>query len=266
MTEAKRVLALMAHPDDVEFTCAGVLTMLRAKGWEVHIGTMTPGDCGSEELDPAEISAIRRAEGASAAALLDGTYHCLECRDCVIPYDEPTIRKTVDLLRKVRPSLVIAASPDDYMIDHEVASRLVRNATFLVGIPNFRTEPNSPYRPVPHLYYADPLEGKDLFGADVAPTTVVDIQSAMDMKSRMLRCHASQREWLLKQHGLDEYVNAMLDMGRHRGKIIGVEFAEGFRQHRGHGYPQDNLLAAELGSLVHELRPTAATLADVRVC
>jgi hypothetical protein len=58
----------------------------------------------------------------------------------------------------------------------------------------------------------------------------------------------------MKQHGMDEYVHAMLALGEQRGKSIGVKYAEGFRQHLGHGHPQDNLLAAELGRLVHQLK------------
>jgi N-acetylglucosamine malate deacetylase 1 len=258
MMNTNCVLALMAHPDDAEIMCGGALALLREKGWEIHIGTMTAGDCGSETLSPERITAVRRGEAAEAAAVLGGTYHCLECRDCAIAYDEATNRKAVALLRKVRPRLIFAPSPQDYFIDHEVTSSLVRNAAFLAGIPNWKTEPYGPYRPIPHLYYADPLEGKDIFGTPIRPTTVVDITSVMVTKSRMLRCHASQREWLLKQHGMDEYVEEMRAMARQRGKLIGVEFAEGFRQHLGHGYPQDNLLAAELGERVHE-RPESFT-------
>ena len=62
----KVVLGVFAHPDDAEFLCAGTLLRLaRERGWQVHIATMTPGDCGSAELPPGEISRIRRAEGAA---------------------------------------------------------------------------------------------------------------------------------------------------------------------------------------------------------
>jgi len=253
MTDNKRALALMAHPDDVEFTCGGTLALLCQRGWEIHVATMTPGDCGSEELGPEEISRIRRVEAAHAAAVLGGTYHCLECRDGFIAYDRETIVNSVRLVREVRPRVIFALGPNDYLIDHEVASALVRNATFFAGVPNLKTDPFAPFRPVSHLYYADAIEGKDLFGRPVDPTIGVDISSVIETKSQMLRCHASQRDWLLRQHGIDEYIGAMTAMGRKRGALIGAEYAEGFRQHLGHGYPQDNLLAAELGGLVHTL-------------
>lgn len=251
MSENKRALAFMAHPDDAEFTCCGTLALLHGKGWEIHIATMTPGDCGSEALGPEEISRIRRVEAADSAAVLGGTFHCLECHDGFIAYDRETIVKSVALVRRVRPAVVFALGPNDYLVDHEVSSALVRNAVFFAGVPNLKTESLGPFRPVPHLYYADPVEGKDLFGRPVEPAVMVDVSSAIEVKSQMLRCHASQREWLLKQHGMDEYVETMLAAGTARGKTIGVAYAEGFRQHLGHGYPQDNLLAAELGERVH---------------
>ena len=64
------VLSVLAHPDDAEFLCAGTLIRLGEQGWEVHIASMTPGDCGSAEFPPDEIARIRRAEGAQAAALI----------------------------------------------------------------------------------------------------------------------------------------------------------------------------------------------------
>jgi len=251
MPEKKRALAFMAHPDDAEFTCCGTLALLNQHGWEIHLATMTPGDCGSEQLGPEEISKIRRVEAAIAATVLHGTYHCLECRDGFIAYDRETTVKAVGLIRKVRPAVVFAMSPNDYLIDHEVSSAIVRNAAFFAGVPNLKTEPLKPFRPVPYVYYADPVESKDIFGRPVEPTVIVDITSVIEIKSEMLSCHVSQRDWLLKQHGIDEYIHAMLARSQQCGRPIGVEYAEGFRQHLGHGYPQDNLLAAELGSLVH---------------
>src|SRR5437868_9733442 len=83
------VLSVLAHPDDAEFICAGTLIRLsREKGWQVHIASMTPGDCGSAESPPEEISEVRRAEGAHAAAVVGAAYHCLEERDLLVTYSE----------------------------------------------------------------------------------------------------------------------------------------------------------------------------------
>ncbi len=249
----KSVLSLGAHPDDAEFFCAGTLALLRKKGWQIHIATMTPGDCGTVQYSREEISRIRRAEAAKAASLLDGSYHCLECGDIFILYDRPSLLKAIELLRRVRPTIVFTTSPSDYMVDHEMASKIAQTACFACGVVNVETAGAEPFEPIPYLYYMDPAEHKDKFGKQVEPSTIVDITSVIDIKEEMLCCHESQRHWLMTHHGMDEYVNMMKTSDRKRGRQINSEYAEGFRQHLGHAYPQDNILKAELGDLVHTL-------------
>jgi LmbE family N-acetylglucosaminyl deacetylase len=251
LTSEKVVLSIGAHPDDAEFMCAGTLALLRQRGWQVHIATMAPGDCGTVQYSREEISRIRKGESAKAAALLDGEYHCLECGDIFIMYDRPTLLKAIELVRRVRPRIVLTLSPSDYMVDHETASRLAQTACFCCGVVNVETPGAEPFEPIPYLYYADPVEGKDKLGTEIKPGVYVDISGAIDTKEKMLCCHESQRDWLLKHHGMDEYVNMMKAFGQKRGQEIGCAFAEGFRQHLGHAYPQDNILQKELGSLVH---------------
>ncbi len=245
------VLAVFAHPDDAEFLCAGTLIRLANEHQAVvHIASMTPGDCGSAELPPEEISAIRRTEGERSAALIGGRYHCLEERDLLIFYQERTLVKVTRLLREVRPQMVFTHCPTDYLLDHEVTSQIVRAACFAAPVPNFAPDPAlAPLDHIPHLYYCDPIEGKDLFGRPVPAQFYVDISSVIDRKTQMLACHASQRQWLLKHHSMDEYLEAMRRWGRQQGERVGVAYAEGFRQHLGHSYPQDNRLAQLVGAL-----------------
>jgi N-acetylglucosamine malate deacetylase 1 len=239
-------LAVLAHPDDAEFLCVGTLIRLaREHGWSIHVATMTAGDCGSAELGPAEISAVRRAEGAAAAARIGATYHCVEALDLRVYLTDELVDRVVRLLARVRPELVLTHSPDDYHMDHELTSRVVRAATFAAPIPNFLHGRWGDLRPldhIPHLYYCDPVEGKDLLGNPIRPTFRIDISREIDDKERALACHASQRAWLIKHHGLDDYLRAMRELGARQGQAAGVAYAEGFRQHLGHSYPQDNLL------------------------
>jgi N-acetylglucosamine malate deacetylase 1 len=248
------VLSLLAHPDDAEFMCAGTLaSLVQAHGWKAHIASMTPGDCGSTEHPSEAISAIRRLEGAKAARLIQGEYHCLEERDLRIFYQERPLESVTRLLRQVRPRVVITHSPQDYMLDHEVTSMLARAAAFAAPVPNFLYERGigPPLERIPHLYYCDPVEGKDLLGRAIDPEFSIDISAVMDTKAAMLREHSSQRQWLLKHHGMDHYIESMKQWGSERGRRSGVAYAEGFRQHRGHSYPQDNLLGQLLGALAH---------------
>jgi LmbE family N-acetylglucosaminyl deacetylase len=248
---AKIVLSVLAHPDDAEFLCAGTLIRLRREhGWEAHIASMTPGDCGSSEHAPEAIARMRRAEGAKAAALIGATYHCLEERDLLVNYNERTLEKVTRLLRLVRPEAVLTHSPADYMLDHEMTSKIVRAAAFAGPIPNFLRErlPAATLPHIPHLYYCDPVELKDPLGRDVAPGFAIDISGVIEAKAEMLAAHASQREWLLRHHGMDHYVQTMKGCSAERGRQHGVAYAEGFRQHLGHSYPQDNVLGSLLGT------------------
>src|SRR5688572_30832511 len=239
----KVALTFLAHPDDAEILCAGTLIRLADAGWEIHIATATPGDCGTMDKSRWEISSVRTHEGAAAAKVIGAAYHCIDERDGMIVYDKPTIQKVVDLFRRVTPGLVFTHAPRDYMVDHEQTSLLARGASFVYGAPNISNYPRHPEAGVPYLYYCDPIEGIDPLGNPVTPTTLVDISAQMEKKSQMLAAHASQREWLRAHHGMDEYIEAMKRAGEKRGAERGTKYAEGFVQHRGHPYPHDDLLA-----------------------
>lgn len=251
MPEPKRILAFMAHPDDVEFLCAGTLARLKNEAsCHISIATATSGDCGSMELRPEEIARVRHKEAVSSAAILGADYYCAGCMDLQIFYDRPTFMRFVEILRKARADVVITASPVDYMLDHEMTSLIVRSATFGAPIPNVPTEDVDPaeHLPgVPYVYYADPIEGIDHFGEPIEPEFVIDITSVIEVKEKMLACHASQRDWLRRHHGLDQYIISMKEWSAARGKRIGVEYGEAFRQHKGHAYPTDNVIAELLG-------------------
>jgi LmbE family N-acetylglucosaminyl deacetylase len=236
-------ISLLAHPDDAEILCGGTLVRLAKLGWEVHIATATAGDCGTMTLSREEISAVRRGEARSAAALIGAHYHCLDESDGFVVYDKPTIRKAIDLFRRIAPTLVFTHAARDYMMDHEQVSMLARGASFLYGGPNVSALPRHPGSVVPHLYYCDPIEGVDPLGQPVAPTTLVDVTAEMPTKLEMLARHASQREWLRAHHGMDEYIDSTERHAAARGALAGVRYAEAFVQHRGHAYPHDDLLA-----------------------
>ncbi|HEV2833523.1 MAG TPA: PIG-L family deacetylase [Hanamia sp.] len=246
----KTVLAIVAHPDDAEFLCAGTLALLKEKGWRIEVATMTGGDCGSMEYSREKISEIRKREAASAAGILNARYHCLECDDVFLMYDKPTLLKTISLVRKVRPTLVLTMSPSCYMVDHETTSRLVQTACFSAGIDNIKTEGSLPYHYIPYLYYLDPMEGKDIFGREVKASTIVNISDTMKIKEQMLLCHKSQQNWLMAHHGMNEYIQSMKEVSKKRGIEISTKYAEGFRQHLGHAFPQDNVLKRELNQQV----------------
>lgn len=247
----KNILAIVAHPDDAEFLCAGTLALFHQNGWNIHMATMTTGDCGSKELNREQISEIRKEEAAKSASILGATYDCLDFDDLFIIYDKPSIIKVTALIRKIRPDIVITMSPNCYMLDHEITSQLVQTACFGGGLANVPTPGYAAIDYIPYLYYADAMERKDKYGNKISSSTFVDITSVMEIKTKMLACHESQREWLRAHHGMDEYILSMQRQSELTGEEIGVKYAEGFRQHLGHAYPQDNILLAQLSKVAH---------------
>ncbi len=249
-----KVLALMAHPDDIELTCAGTLALLSAAGWQVHMATMTAGDLGSSTLPREDIARVRLCEAQASAALLGAAYSCLGFDDLTIVYDVPSKRRVSLLLREVQPDVVIAPSPLDYMADHEETARLVREAAFASTMPNWRTFGNGfdppPCHHLPVLLYADAIGHVDHFGHRVPVALIVDITDRIDLKESMLAAHESQRAWLLAQHGEDDYLGWMRRCGRDRARDFdhpACAYAEGFVQHLGHGFPKDDILTQALG-------------------
>jgi LmbE family N-acetylglucosaminyl deacetylase len=235
------ILAIHAHPDDVEILAGGTLALLADSGHSITIATFTPGDCGSHDQESEEIAAVRRREAASAALEIGAEYLCLEMRDLAIFNDDACRRRATEALRQTRPQVVLGPSPVDYLCDHETASILVRDACFAAPLPNYRTG-SAPIEAIPHLYFMDPIAGRDREGCAVQPDFVVDVSATFECKRQMLAEHTSQREWLRHHHGVDEYLEEMERWTRERGALAGVSHGEGFRQYRGHPYPQTPML------------------------
>lgn len=261
---ARRALAVGAHPDDVEFTCVGLLILLRDAGFEIHVATMSLGDAGSMDCRPEELRSIRMGEAKAACTLIGAVYHPLDFRDFAMFNDDKSNRRLTGLLRELDPLIVITHPPHDYLQDHDVTSALVRNACFYAPAPNYDTSQwTSVVRSssIPHLYYSHPMEGIDIFGEPVTPQMFIDITTSFQMKADMLACHKSQREWLRRQHGIDEYMESMrrwsCALGQRASMAAGrtVEYAEAYRQHRGHAYPHDNVLAEFLMGFVISADP-----------
>jgi LmbE family N-acetylglucosaminyl deacetylase len=253
MNTGKTILSIHAHPDDAEILAGGTLAQLSARGHSVVIVSMTPGDCGSAEHTADEISAIRRREANLAAQSIGAEYRCAEFRDLAIFSDDPSRRRVTEILRLVRPDLILTAAPIDYMSDHEATSVLVRDACFGASAPNYATRaasPASPLTAIPHLYFMDPVGGVDRDNRPLAADFYVDIGTTFEVKRAMLSEHASQREWLRRQHGMDDYLLTMERWTSEMGRRAGVSYAEGFRHYRAHPYPETPLLEELLEKVI----------------
>ncbi len=250
MAKTRTVLAFGCHPDDIEFTCAGTLALLHEAGWRVHLATAAGGECGSVEFSRAQIREIRLAECAKSAAVLDAKYTWAGGEDLELDFTSELRARVIDVIREADPDVIITQPPNDYMIDHEETSKLVRHASFGAPIPNTPSPKHKHTDRVSALFYTDAMDSVDIFGRPVPIGFYVDITSVMDVKEKMLACHASQREWLRKHHGIDEYIEDMKRQSAARGKRVGVKYAEAFAQHLGHGYPHENAIAEALKEFV----------------
>ncbi|HET7559618.1 MAG TPA: PIG-L family deacetylase [Limnochordia bacterium] len=220
-----RILAVGAHPDDIEILCAGTLARYAAAGHEVIMAHLCNGDCGHYEIPPAELAAIRAQEAQAAAAILGAELLTLpKVGDGdLLADDMPTRQAVADLIRRSRPDLIITHDPDDYMPDHRAASKLIFDASFLATLPAWPQHPAPHHNVVPPVYFMDTLAGVGFL-----PEEYVDISETFQLKRRMLECHQSQLTWL-KEHDDIDVLEFMGVLSRLRGLQAGVQYAEGFK-------------------------------------
>ena len=232
------VLAIAAHPDDIEFTMAGTLLLLRQAGCETHYLNIASGSGGSVEYDYKTTRKVRALEAQRAAKLLSADFHPSLTDDLEIFYDLPTLRRLAAVVRKVKPTIVLTHSPQDYMEDHTNACRLAVTAAFAHGMPNFKTVPGRlPYNGEVTVYHAMPHGFRDQLRRRIVPGAFVNTTSVQKQKHAALAEHQSQQHWLDTSQGMNSYLAAMEGMSREMGKMSRkFQHAEGWRRHLHWGF------------------------------
>jgi len=227
------VVAIGAHPDDIEFLMAGTLILLKSAGWNLHYMNIANGNCGTETEESEKIVAVRRLESLEACKLIGARYHESITNDLEIYHTTEVVAKVVAVIRLARPRILLLMSPTDYMEDHMNACRIGVSAAFARGMRNALCDP--PVGTIADdvtLYHAQPIGLRDPLRGWVRAGQYVDISSVMDTKRRMLAKHLSQKEWLDISQGLDSYLDTMETLSRQVGEMSGVfEYAEGWRRH-----------------------------------
>jgi N-acetylglucosamine malate deacetylase 1 len=228
------VLAIFAHPDDIEFVAAGTLLRLRDRGWEVHYMNVANGCCGSTTTGREETARIRLEESRRAATLLGARHYAPICNDLEVDYTQANLAKIAALVRRAKPSIVLTHAPFDYMEDHMQTCRLVVTATFARGVPNYASDPDLPaWDGDVAIYHAQPHGNRTPMGDWVAPDIVIPIDGVMDQKRTMLEQHQSQQAWLQASQGLNSYCQTMFDLGAEVARMTrsSSQYAEGWRRH-----------------------------------
>ena len=215
------LLAIAAHRDDVELTCAGTLLRAVDAGHRTGILDLTAGETGTRG------SATLRAEEAMRAAKVLGVTDRRNAglSDAHLHNTDEVRRVVVAEIRHFRPRVVILPYPVGRHPDHRVASELARDACFLAGLSKYDAggEPHRPHKILYALAYReDP----------VTPTFVVDITAQMPRKMEAIRCYASQFDAAIAAGeifptGQDLY-SLIETQGAHYGSLIRTRFGEPF--------------------------------------
>ena len=218
------VLAIGAHPDDIEIACAGTLAKCVKRGDRVVVCHASTGNLGHVIIPPDELTKIRAAEAKKAGSLagievMGGLFNDLDIYD----NNKEARDRIVDVIKYAQPDFIITHNPDDYMPDHTAVSRLVFDAAFTATLPNYASKYKEPAKLVP-IYYMDTLAG-----VNFNPTEFVDVSEEIDLKIEMLNCHESQIVWMRDHDGID-FADMVRTCSRYRGYQCGADYAEGFRQ------------------------------------
>jgi LmbE family N-acetylglucosaminyl deacetylase len=218
------ILAVGAHPDDLELQCAGTLAKYAARGDQVFMAISTNGEVGSSTLTKEEIARVRHEEARRAAAVIGAELIWLGYPDEFLYDNDQTRLRYIDLVRQTRPDLVITHDPlYDYHPDHTTTGQLLWNIRVMTTVPNIKTE-HPPCLKVPDLYFMDTIAGINFH-----PEEYVDISEVIEIKREMLAAHESQGSWLRDQYEMN-YVDFMNVCAAFRGLQAGVRYAECFRR------------------------------------
>jgi len=244
------VLAIFAHPDDIEFVATGTLLQLKQRGWDLHYLNLCNGCGGSVQMGPEETARKRLAEAQEAARVLGATFYPPIAKDLELTYDIGLLRKVSAVVRESQASIVLTHSPSDYMEDHMFACRLAVTAAFNHGIPNFQTDPpRDPYQHDVTVYHAMPHGLRDPLRKRVQAGAYVNTSTVHEQKRMALAAHESQKHWLDVSQGMDSYLISMDEMSQEVGRMSGhFEHAEGWRRHLHLGFS-----AAEIDPLKEAL-------------
>ena len=218
------VLAIAAHPDDVELTCGGTLVKLKSLGRRFGIVDLTRGEMGTRGTDQ-----IRMREGKRAAEILGADFReTLDFGDGRVAGTREQELELIDVIRREKPRLLITSYPEDRHPDHARAGRLVTDCAFYAGLRKVETD-HPAHRPQMTIHFSTNLVQE--------PDFVVDITSVIEKRRAAIRCFESQfhrpdsvePQTMLSQKS---FLDAMEGRARHYGFLIGVEFGEGLTARR----------------------------------
>lgn len=219
------ILAIAAHPDDVELSCAGTLMTEKQKGNRVGIIDLTQGELGTRGTNE-----TRLQEAAESLAIMGLDFReNLGLADGFFQNSRQDQLEVIKVIRKYRPEIVLTNAPSDRHPDHGRAAQLIRDASWLSGLRKIETELNGlaqqPWRP---KYVFNFVQDRYL-----EPDFVYDITPVMEQKIAAIKAFKTQFNTLPDDEpqtyiSTPAFLQSVIDRARMLGKMIGVPYAEGF--------------------------------------
>ncbi|AZN41477.1 PIG-L deacetylase family protein [Paenibacillus albus] len=224
------VLAIGAHPDDIEVFCAGTLLKYKQQGHNIFIALTTSGNIGSNEYESREaIGQAREQEQLEAAKVLGAQVRFMRFDDQGLQDTPESRRSVINAIRWANPDVILANYPLDPSTDHAITGKIVSEV--MLSIPGKLIPADEP--PIsrnPSLFFYGTA-----VGIDFTPEVYVDITDVFDQKKEALSKHVSQYAWMdvYQTHGLLDILEIT---DKFRGLQAGFIYAESYRAFRIHGY------------------------------
>ncbi|MCL1928533.1 MAG: PIG-L family deacetylase [Treponema sp.] len=220
------VLVITGHPATMEILCAGTMIKFANRGDAVTLCHISNGNKGGEEIPPEKLGPIRVEESKEAANLIGARCICLDIDDLELDGNSRAVQdEVVDVVRRIRPDVIITHAPNDYSPDLIAVNKLAVQASLKASIYHYKTKEKPIEKTVP-IYYMDTFAG-----IDFSPEEYVDITKTMETKIKMLWKHESVLKWLLEKKGVD-FEDFVRTVAHFRGLQCGVRYAEGFIRHK----------------------------------
>lgn len=219
------ILAIGAHPDDVELGCGGTIAKLLSDGKTVAVVDLTQGELGTRGTN------LTRAEEAAEACKILGISHRenLKMKDGFLNNSEEYQMQIVKMIRKYQPEIILANAIDDRHPDHAKAAKLVSDACFLSGLVKIETsvegKNQKAWRPKQVYHY---IQWKN-----ITPDFVVDISDFMDKKIEACLAYKTQfydpnSSEPMTPIATKDFLESLTYRAQDLGRLSGVNYAEGF--------------------------------------
>ena len=219
------ILVFAVHPDDAELSCGGILLAEKMQGKKTGVIDLTQGELGTRGT-----AETRKQEAAAAAAILNlDVRDNLKMRDGFFKNDEENQRKVITAIRKYQPEIIFCNAPHDRHPDHGRSATLVEDAAFLAGLRKIESTDDSRLQEVWRPKYVfNFIQDKYLH-----PNFVMDISAVMDQKLEAIKAYGTQFNSTGNNEpqtyiSTPDFLESVIYRAKMFGKMIGVNYAEGF--------------------------------------